>query len=85
MSTSICWELTCDGLVSHPGGVKDSHREIESDYMHLQERTVLLIFFCFFENKIEIKRNLFLMRAIVFLGPVHMRRDISVGKNISVL
>ena len=24
MSTSICWELTCDGLVSHPGGVKDS-------------------------------------------------------------
>ena len=25
MSTSICWELTCDGLVSHPGGVKDSH------------------------------------------------------------
>ena len=25
MSTSICWELTCDGLVSHPGEVKDSH------------------------------------------------------------
>ena len=25
MSTSICWELTCDGLVSHPRGVKDSH------------------------------------------------------------
>ena len=25
MSTSICWELTCDGLVSHPEGVKDSH------------------------------------------------------------
>ena len=25
MSTSICWELTCDGLVSRPGGVKDSH------------------------------------------------------------
>ena len=25
MSTSICWELTCDGLVSCPGGVKDSH------------------------------------------------------------
>ena len=25
MSTSICWELTCDGLVSHPGGIKDSH------------------------------------------------------------
>ena len=22
---SICWELTCDGLVSHPGGVKDSY------------------------------------------------------------
>ena len=25
MSTSICWELTCDGLVSRPGGVKESH------------------------------------------------------------
>ena len=25
MSTSICWELTCDGLVSHPEGVKDFH------------------------------------------------------------
>ena len=25
MSTSICWELTCDGLASGPGGVKDSH------------------------------------------------------------
>ena len=25
MSTNICWELTCDGLVSHPGEVKDSH------------------------------------------------------------
>ena len=25
MSTSGCWELTCDGLVSHPGEVKDSH------------------------------------------------------------
>ena len=25
MSTSVCWELTCDGLVSHPGEVKDSH------------------------------------------------------------
>ena len=23
--SSICWELTCDRLVSHPGGVKDSH------------------------------------------------------------
>ena len=25
MSTSVCWELTCDGLVSCPGGVKDSY------------------------------------------------------------
>ena len=25
MSTNICWELTGDGLVSRPGGVKDSH------------------------------------------------------------
>ena len=25
MRTSICWELTCDGVVSHSGGVKDSH------------------------------------------------------------
>ena len=25
MSTGIYWELTCDGLVSLPGGVKDSH------------------------------------------------------------
>ena len=25
MSTSICWELTSYGLVSHSGGVKDSH------------------------------------------------------------
>ena len=25
MSTSVCWELTCNGLVSRPGGVKDSH------------------------------------------------------------
>ena len=25
MSTSVCWELTCDGLVSNPGGVKYSH------------------------------------------------------------
>ena len=25
MSTSICWEPTCDGFVSCPGGVKDSH------------------------------------------------------------
>ena len=25
MSTSTCWELTCDGLVSRKGGVKDSH------------------------------------------------------------
>ena len=25
MSTSICWELTCDGLVSRLGGVKASH------------------------------------------------------------
>ena len=25
MSTSVWWELTCDGLVSHPGGVKDPH------------------------------------------------------------
>ena len=25
MSTSMCWELTCDGLVSLPGGVKLSH------------------------------------------------------------
>ena len=25
MSTSVCWELTGDGLVSHPGEVKDSH------------------------------------------------------------
>ena len=25
MRTSVCWELTCDGLVCYPGGVKDSH------------------------------------------------------------
>ena len=25
MNTSNWWELTWDGLVSHPGGVKDSH------------------------------------------------------------
>ena len=25
MSISFFWELTCDRLVSHPGGVKDSH------------------------------------------------------------
>ena len=25
MSTSFCWGLTCDGLVSRPGGVNDSH------------------------------------------------------------
>ena len=25
MSTSFCWELFCERLVSHPGGVKDSH------------------------------------------------------------
>ena len=25
MSTSVCWELTSDGLVSRPGGVKDSN------------------------------------------------------------
>ena len=25
MSTSVCWELTCDALVSRPGAVKDSH------------------------------------------------------------
>ena len=25
MSTSVCWELIYDGLVSRPGGVKDSH------------------------------------------------------------
>ena len=25
MSTSVCWELTCDGLECRPGGVKDSH------------------------------------------------------------
>ena len=25
MSTSVCWELTCNGLVSRPGGVKDPH------------------------------------------------------------
>ena len=25
MRTSICKELFCDGLVSHPGGVSDSH------------------------------------------------------------
>ena len=25
MSTSICWELTCNELASHPEGVKDSH------------------------------------------------------------
>ena len=24
MSTNACWELTCNGLVSHPGG-KDCH------------------------------------------------------------
>ena len=25
MSTSVCWKLTGDGLVSRPGEVKDSH------------------------------------------------------------
>ena len=25
MSTSICWELTFDGLVPHPGEVEDPH------------------------------------------------------------
>ena len=25
MSTSFCWELTCDLLVSRPEGVKDSY------------------------------------------------------------
>ena len=25
MSIKVCWELTCDELVSRPGGVKDSH------------------------------------------------------------
>ena len=25
MSTSACWKLTCDELVSFPEGVKDSH------------------------------------------------------------
>ena len=25
MGTCVCWELTCDGLVSHPGKVKDTH------------------------------------------------------------
>ena len=25
MSTSVYWKLTCDGLVSRPGGVKNSH------------------------------------------------------------
>ena len=33
MSTSVCWELTCDGLaiVSRPGGVKDSHPLITTE------------------------------------------------------
>ena len=22
---NVCWELICNGLVSHPGGVKDCH------------------------------------------------------------
>ena len=25
MTTSACWEITCDGLMSHPGKVEDSH------------------------------------------------------------
>ena len=25
VNTCVCWELTCDGLMSRPGGVKDSH------------------------------------------------------------
>ena len=25
LCTSICWELTCNRLVSHPEGIKDSH------------------------------------------------------------
>ena len=25
MSKGVCWELTCDGLVSRPGKVKDSY------------------------------------------------------------
>ena len=30
MSTSVCWELTCDGLVSHPGGTTLSKLEIST-------------------------------------------------------
>lgn len=25
LGTSLCWGLTCDRLVSHPGGINDSH------------------------------------------------------------
>ena len=45
MSTGVCWELTCDGLVSRPRGVKDSHplnttlkREISARSMGLLAR-----------------------------------------------
>ena len=40
MSTSICWELTWNGLMSHPGGVKDSHplKTTETGNKHLLHR-----------------------------------------------
>ena len=42
INTSVCWELTCDKLVSRPGGVKESHSlnttetgdEIEASIVH---------------------------------------------------
>ena len=37
MSTNIFWELTCDGLVSRPGEVKDSHPLNTGDKENIRE------------------------------------------------
>ena len=47
MSTSVCWELTCDGLVSRPGVVKDNHplNTTETENKHQLRYLALFIHF----------------------------------------
>ena len=37
MSTSVCWELTCDGLVSHPRGVNTTETQ-DKRWLHGLEK-----------------------------------------------
>ena len=75
MSTSVCWELTCDGLKSHPGWVKNS-QPLNTAYSPE---------FSFLASSVIISHILYIWDLNALLFPLTQTKSVLYFKNMSLL